>query len=86
MMKSNLTNGAFWAATGERAIGTFAQALLAVIGAGAMSIIAVDWPAAIGTAALAAALSVLKSVTAGTIGDGPGLGTAETLTAHHETN
>ena len=71
---------AFWKAAGERAIRTFAQALLAVLGADVVSVVNVDWPYALGVAVLAALLSVLTSVAASGVGGvGPSLGT-ESLT------
>lgn len=63
----------FWMGAGERAIKTFCQALLGVIGVGAVGILDVDWPAALSVAALATLASVLTSIgnadfTAGTEG------------------
>lgn len=52
----------FWQGAGERALKTFAQALAAVIGAGAVGIMDVDWPQALSVAALATALSLLTSI------------------------
>lgn len=67
-------NIAFWKATAERAIRTFAQALAAVLVAGATNLLDVDWAAALGTAGLAAVLAVLTAVgTAGIGAHGPGL-------------
>ncbi|MYW63586.1 holin [Streptomyces sp. SID8379] len=64
----------FWKATAERAIRTFAQALAAVLVAGATNLLDVDWPAALGTAGLATLLAVLTAVgTAGVGPHGPGL-------------
>ncbi|MFD7296310.1 holin [Streptomyces sp. NPDC059897] len=64
----------FWKATTERAIRTFAQALAAVLVAGATNLLDVDWAAALGTAGLAALLAVLTAVgTAGIGPHGPGL-------------
>lgn len=66
---------AFWKGLGERAIKTFAQALVAVIGTGALGILDVDWLSALSVAALATLMSVLTSVgnadfTAGVVTDG----------------
>ena len=55
------TRGTFWSGVGERAIKTFAQALLAFIPASA-TLAGVDWEQALGAAALAALLSVLTSL------------------------
>jgi uncharacterized protein (DUF697 family) len=45
-----------------RAVRTFAQTLISVIGVSAASIFTVDWKTALGTAALASLLSVLMSL------------------------
>ena len=59
----------FWKDAAERAIATFAQTLLALIGAGALtSLVALNWPELLGVAATAAFLSVLKSVVATQMG------------------
>ena len=55
----------FWLASLERAIRTFAQALLALLGTNVASITDVDWGQALGVAALAALASVLLSVGTG---------------------
>ncbi|MEV1021934.1 holin [Streptomyces sp. NPDC050264] len=66
--------GSFWKATTERAIRTFAQALAAVLVAGATNLLDVDWAAALGTAGLATVLAVLTAVgTAGVGAHGPGI-------------
>ncbi|AZM51432.1 holin [Streptomyces sp. WAC 01529] len=65
---------AFWKATAERAIRTFAQALAAVLVAGATSLLDVAWGAAFATAGLAALLAVLTAIGASGAGaGGPGL-------------
>lgn len=51
----------WWKAAGIRALRTFAQAAAAMIPA-AVTITQVDWKAVVGTAALAALLSVLTSL------------------------
>lgn len=58
----------FWKDTAERAIGTFAQALLATLAVGT-PIWGLDWETGLGVSATAAASSILKSVVASTIGD-----------------
>lgn len=54
----------------ERAISTAAQAAIGVLTAGAVGLIDVDWAATGSIAGLAAVVSVLKSLVAGTSGDG----------------
>ena len=55
------TRPSFWRGTAERAIKTFAQALLAFIPASA-TLAGVEWEQALAAAALAALLSVLTSL------------------------
>ena len=58
-----LTSTAFWASASERAIKTFAQTALALLGASQIvSVVAIDWAEVGGVAALAAILSLLTSV------------------------
>ncbi|MFX4294112.1 holin [Streptomyces bohaiensis] len=67
-------NTTFWRATGERAVRTFAQALAAILGAGAVDLLSVDWPGALAAAGLAAVLSVLTAVGSAGVGQhGPGV-------------
>lgn len=63
-------------AIAERAVKTFAQALVAfILAAKVTNIIEVDWGQAAGVAALAAVLSVLTSVASWNVGaPGPSLG------------
>ncbi|WP_351234077.1 holin [Streptomyces sp. NPDC002133] len=71
---TSLLSAAFWAATAERAVRTFAQSLAAVLMAGATSLFDVDWPAALATAGLAALLAVLTAIGASGVGArGPGI-------------
>lgn len=53
---------AFFKGLGERAIKTFAQALVAIIGAGTVGILDVNWTEALSVAALAALVSALTSI------------------------
>lgn len=53
----------------ERAVKTFAQALVAVLSAGAADVMSVPWQGALGAAAFAALLSVLSSVASSAWGD-----------------
>lgn len=66
----------FLLATAERAIKTFAQALLAVFVTGRATILSVDWLQALTVAGTAALLSILTSIVSGNIGNyGPSLTT-----------
>ena len=68
----------FWQATAERAISTAAQSGIAAIGASALPAVSLPWLAIVAAAALAAMLSVLKSLAVNRMtGDGPGLTGAE---------
>ncbi|MEN8654264.1 holin [Streptomyces sp. 21So2-11] len=69
---------AFWKATGERALRTFAQALVAVLTAGATNLIDVNWLAAVSTAGLATLLAVFTAIGASGVGGGHGPGLTET--------
>lgn len=69
---------AFWRAALERAVKTFAQALIAVMTADGLGLLDADWPARLSAAGMAAVLSLLASVaSSGVGGPGPSLG-AET--------
>ncbi|WP_353941109.1 holin [Streptomyces sp. HUAS MG91] len=71
---SSMWTAAFWKATAERAVRTFAQSLAAVLVAGATNLLNVDWAAALGTAGLATVLAVLTALGAAGVGPhGPGL-------------
>lgn len=76
---------AFWKGTAERAVRTFAQALIAVFGTEATGLLAVDWPGALSAAGMAAVISVLMSLAASGIGgDGPGITEEPRYDAKHD--
>lgn len=52
----------FWRGAAERAVKTFAQALIAVLGADGFGLLNAPWLTALSTAGMAALLSVLTSV------------------------
>ena len=56
------TTTAFWKGTTERAVKTFAQALLGVLIGGATELLDVDWVAALSVAGLATVVSLLTSI------------------------
>jgi hypothetical protein len=62
----------FWKSAGERAVKTFAQTLVALVGVEMVGIHAVDWPEMISVGAMAALLSVLTSVASANFGKNPG--------------
>lgn len=64
-MKDDIMNKDFWIATLVRAIKTFAQAMVAQIGAGSIGILAFDWGTALSVSAMAFVLSVFTSIAAG---------------------
>ena len=53
----------FWKAALIRAIKTFAQAMVAQIGAGSVGIVQFDWVGALSVSAMAAVLSIFTSLT-----------------------
>ena len=59
----------FWLDVAERAVKTFAQALVPVLAADGVDLLHVDWPSALGLAGTAAVLSVLTSIASAGIGD-----------------
>lgn len=59
----------FWKATGERAIRTLAQTLIAILAVGQTTILTVDWQQAGAVAATATILSVLTSIVASGVGN-----------------
>lgn len=59
---------AFWLATSERAVRTFAQALIAIFATTQTGLLQVDWAGALSAAGMAAVLSVLTSIAASSNG------------------
>ena len=76
---------AFWMATFERAIRTFAQGLVALLSANGLGVLDADWGQAASVAGMGTILSVLMSIAAsGVGGDGPAFGTEELPDGRHE--
>ena len=71
-MRPEMTTGAFWAATLERAVKTAAQVAAALIGTGAVGITELDWTQIGSVAATAAVVSVLTSLASDRLGSLPG--------------
>lgn len=70
---------AFWKAAFERAVKTFAQALVAVMTADGFGLLDADWTARLSAAGMAAILSLLVSIGSSGVGNsGPSL-TSEKL-------
>ncbi|KND30071.1 holin [Streptomyces stelliscabiei] len=75
-----MTNRAFWKATLERMVRTFAQAVLALLGGDGLGLIDVDWGQAFSIGGLAAVAALLTAIVAsGGTTTGPGL--TETVVA-----
>lgn len=75
-----MTTRAFWKATLERMIRTFAQAVLALLGGDGLGLIDVDWGQAFSIGGLAAVAALLTAIVAsGGTATGPGL--TETVVA-----
>ena len=62
----------FWIAAGERAVKTFAQTLIALIGTGAVGIMDLDWAQMLSVSATATLLSILTSIASSNFGAHPG--------------
>ena len=62
----------FWRAAGERAIKTFAQTLVALVGTEMVGIHTLDWGTILSAAATATLLSILTSVASANFGKNPG--------------
>jgi hypothetical protein len=72
---------AFWIALGERALATFIEAFLGVLGVAAITgVTEIPWLGAANIAGLATFIMVGKGLVAGLTGNGsPGVGNAEVL-------
>lgn len=69
-----LSDKLFWIAAGERAVKTFAQALVALFVAG-VTVLTIDWQQGLAVAATAAVVSLLTSIASVRLGpfEGPSL-------------
>lgn len=76
----NIYTSEFWAATGERALRTFAQTAAGLLAGDGLGILDIDWTSVLSVASLATIASVLMSVASSPIGTpGPALVTTETI-------
>lgn len=84
---STLGTTAFWRATAERSIKTFAQTLAALLVADGTDLLAADWPGRLSVAGMAALVSILTSIASdAATGDGPSLGGGEVVDEPHDPN
>jgi len=58
----------FWRSTAERAVKSFAQSLLAILGISGLGLLDVDWVTTLSTAGMATLLSVLTSLASEGVG------------------
>lgn len=71
---SVLTTKAFWGAALERAVKTFAQSVLAVVGIAGVTPADIDWKQALAVGGLGALASLLTSVVSAPVGNaGPSM-------------
>ncbi|WP_326808188.1 holin [Streptomyces sp. NBC_01775] len=68
-----MTTAAFWKATFERMLRTFAQAVLALLGGDGLGLLDVGWGAALSVGGLAAVLALLTAVATSGGTEGPGI-------------
>ncbi|MGH3898418.1 MAG: holin [Pseudonocardiaceae bacterium] len=59
----------FWQLTGERAVKTFAQSLVAILSATSVGLLTAPWTMALSTAGMAAVFSVLTSMASAPVGE-----------------
>lgn len=64
---------AFWKATAERAVRTFAQGTIGAISADQLGVLDVDWGQAASVGGLAAVLAILTAVATSGGTEGPGI-------------
>jgi len=67
--KRTIFTNDFWLQAGERAVKTFAQTAVALIGAGVLNVLTTDWQQLIGVSLGAAVLSILTSVASAKVHD-----------------
>lgn len=80
-MSAGMWTRAFWKATAERAVKTFAQSAAALALANGTGLIDTDWIPLLSVSGMAALVSVLTSVGSDVAtGDGPSLTNAESVT------
>ncbi|WP_062435012.1 holin [Herbidospora daliensis] len=68
-MARKLVSGLFWVDAVERTVGAAASASLALLTANGLGVLDVDWGAIGSVAGMAAIVSLLKSLVAGSTGD-----------------
>ncbi|WP_198539268.1 holin [Streptomyces graminilatus] len=64
---------AFWKATAERMVRTFAQAEVALLSGEGLGLLDVDWPATLSISGMAAVLALLTAVATSGGTQGPGI-------------
>ncbi|MEU1731380.1 holin [Streptosporangium sp. NPDC020145] len=69
MMARRLLTTAYWADTIERMVRAASSSALATLGVGQLGLLDVDWAAVASVAGMAAVVSMLTSVAAGSTGD-----------------
>ncbi|MBT2401148.1 holin [Streptomyces sp. ISL-100] len=68
-----MTTAAFWKATAERMVRTFAQSVLGVISADGLGLLDVEWDAALSVGGLASVLALLTAIVTSGGTTGPGI-------------